>query len=96
MRLFIAISLHEDEYFLSLQHQMDKNIFKGTFPKDFHLTLKFLGEVDDVSYVQEKLRKVSSEAFTLETEKFGAFPNMKNATVLWLGLKDNNFLNALK
>ena len=92
MRLFIALKL-EDEYFLSLQKQLC--YFKGTFPKDFHLTLKFLGEVEDDS-AKENLRDISSKAFTLEAEQFGAFPNMKHAAVLWLGLKENASLNALK
>ena len=44
MRCFIAIDL-ENDYFKELQNQI-KDV-KGTFPISFHLTLKFLGEVEE-------------------------------------------------
>lgn len=74
MRLFIAIDLNEQkDYFMQLQKQLPES--KSTLPKDFHLTLKFLGEVEDsrVGKIQDLLRDIKFKPFEAKVTKLGYF-----------------------
>jgi 2'-5' RNA ligase len=59
-------------------------------PENQHLTLKFLGEIPEdrverlVARAQAKL--AAAEPFEVELAGFGAFPNAREARVLWLGV----------
>lgn len=97
MRLFIAIEFEEiSDYLKQLQGQIPEA--KATFPKQFHLTLKFLGEVadDNVDKVKEKLKTVDFESFKLKLDEIGVFPNEKFIKVVWVGLEDGNKVNKLQ
>lgn len=92
MRLFIAIDIPEE-----IKQQIDeiKKQIKADGKINFvdtdkiHLTLKFLGEVDDLEDVKKSLEDTSFEPFELETSELGVFPNENKIRVIWLGLKDN-------
>lgn len=74
MRLFIALDFNElKDYFTELQKQLPEA--KQTFPKDFHLTLKFLGEVEDekVEEIKQKLKEVKFKPFEAKTRPIGYF-----------------------
>jgi 2'-5' RNA ligase len=83
------------ELLKTIQTGLDRG-FKGVSwvkPQSIHLTLKFLGEIDDA-----KVRDAASELqkaaqgigpFTLELEGVGSFPNARNPRVLWAGIKEN-------
>lgn len=97
MRLFIAIELEElADYFKQLQEQIPK--VKATFPKKFHLTLKFLGEVPDnkVGEIKEKLKLIKFSAFTLKLSSTGVFPNEKFIRVVWVGLENGENIASLQ
>ncbi len=75
MRLFIAVDANElENFFISCQDKLPKH-GKFTFPKEFHITLKFLGEVDDdkVEEIKKLLEKVKFEEFTAKTKSVGFF-----------------------
>ena len=75
MRLFIAIDCNEiKDFFVSCQDKLPKH-GKFTFPEEFHITLKFLGEVDDakVEEVVKLLKNVEFEEFTAKTKGIGFF-----------------------
>lgn len=59
-------------------------------PDQFHLTLKFLGEVPD-SFAEVYLRLLRAEtlpsAFDVTVKGVGAFPSVKRFTSLWAGLE---------
>jgi RNA 2',3'-cyclic 3'-phosphodiesterase len=89
MRVFIAIDLPKDvkEYLVSLQdHLPDAKMSKV---KDFHLTLKFLGELtpDRVERVKQLLKEVKVEKFVAATTNIGVFPNENYVRVVWIGLE---------
>lgn len=57
--------------------------------ENWHITLRFLNSVDEVTY--ERFLAGLSEvdlgpAFKLGLSGFGAFPNTRKATVLWVGV----------
>jgi len=64
-----------------------------------HLTLKFLGEVEEarVDEMAVALEKAAEGvgAFELATGPVGAFPDMKRPRVVWIGLDGSNGLTLL-
>src|SRR2546427_6874034 len=65
-----------------------------TQPEGIHLTLKFLGDIQEtqVEALREILHRVAAPArsFTLEARGLGAFPNPRAPRVIWLGLHGSN------
>lgn len=94
MRTFIAIEIPEAvKTVLSVMQnelrraQADIN---WTKPENIHLTLRFLGEVDEKRL--EDVKRSCAEAaaefapFTLKLNGAGVFPNFRQPKVLWAGL----------
>jgi RNA 2',3'-cyclic 3'-phosphodiesterase len=65
-----------------------------------HLTLRFLGDIEgaEVSRIDETLRGVAEKHGPVELELggFGAFPSVRRATVLWVGIAPDAALMALQ
>ena len=61
-------------------------------PTNFHVTLKFLGQVDEarVPALTEALQPAAAErpAFNIAVRGLGAFPSATRPRVLWAGLDD--------
>ncbi len=57
---------------------------------NYHLTLKFLGDVDEqqLARIRERLRQVSEYCppFYLKVNGLGFFPNKRKPRVVWMGL----------
>jgi 2'-5' RNA ligase len=84
MRLFIGIDLSEEikDYLDSLKIKADIN----WVPRDnYHITLKFLGDVDDPEPIIDNLRNVKLDRFSTKLDKFGFFPNEDYIKVFWIG-----------
>jgi len=64
--------------------------------KNFHLTLKFLGDVKCVNKIKERLKEVKFKPFVLESKTIGFFPNADYIKVIWLGFRESDELNELK
>jgi 2'-5' RNA ligase len=98
MRMFIAVDF--DNYtknkILNLQNALRNQALKGRWKTcdNFHLTLKFLGEVDErrLQILDQTLKNVSkdSKKFFIRLNKLGYFG--KNSTepirVVWLGVDE--------
>jgi len=95
MRLFIALDFPE-MYFKELQDKLPD--FKGTRPKVFHLTLKFLGEVEEnkVDHIKDSLSKIKFEPLTVTINHLGFFPDEKYIKVVWAGVKEPEPVNTLQ
>jgi len=95
MRLFVAVDFPEScNLFLKKVQEGIKLPLK--FTKDFHLTLLFIGEVEDDASVIESLRKVNFSEFELKFGKYGVFPNLKKPRVLWLGFEESKEILELQ
>lgn len=95
MRLFIAIDFDKEDYFKKLQDQIKSDNLKTTFPKTFHLTIKFLGETDKTEEIIEALNKVKFQKLILKTKEIGVFPSENYVRVIWLGLEYHKKLEQL-
>jgi RNA 2',3'-cyclic 3'-phosphodiesterase len=62
--------------------------------KNIHLTLKFLGEVNNLEEIHEKLSRISFKSFKVHLANFGAFPSWENLKVFWVGLEPSK--NVIK
>ena len=99
MRLFIAIDFNElKDYFAELQKLLPKNA-KLSFTKAFHLTLKFLGEVqpNNAEKVADILKNIKFKHFSVQLDSIGIFPTENYIRVVWAGLKpEDNVLDLQK
>ena len=100
MRLFIAFEVSEEakQHFLDLQKQMPNSAAVMTFPKDFHQTLKFLGEVPDdkFEFVKDLFSKIKFAPFEANIEGIGVFPNESRINVVWVGIGPKNKIVELQ
>lgn len=95
IRSFVAVELSEESRRLcaALQERLRRGVtgVKWVEPEQFHLTLKFLGDVPrgDVPRVSEALEAAAArlEPFTLSLRGAGAFPNQRRARVVWIGVE---------
>ena len=95
MRLFIAFDIPSEE----IERLRKLFSIEGvTLAKGNHLTLKFLGEVDEtlVPKIQEALRSVRFEKIDVRLDDLGVFPNKNLIRVVWVGLEPEEKIIALK
>lgn len=96
MRTFIAIALDEkSRQFLSGIQQQLKSCgadVKWVEPHNIHVTLKFLGEIDEdvVSRIKPMLNSLASKfgAFRARISSIGAFPRLSSPRVIWAAMEE--------
>ncbi len=99
MRCFIAIELPEKVKESLRKINVDENIAKIVKPSDYHLTLKFLGEVSEskLERVKKDLSKIRFKPFGLKLGKIGFFPKEGNfIRVMWIGVMPKRKIVKLK
>ena len=101
MRLFIAIDLPEEVKQSIEEIKTPLKNIKGVKPvkkENIHLTLKFLGEVDDdkINKIIRALSQIKFKPFTLSLDKIGVFPDEKRIRVLWVNAEPEDPLKGLK
>ena len=94
MRAFIALELSEEikKELSRLQEELKKTgaDVKWAKPENIHLTLKFLGNVEEnkIAQIKEILDGISSQnkPFEISLFKLGAFPSLNYPRVIWVGI----------
>ena len=90
MRLFVGIKLPE-------QHKQTLNRFQNglpdarwTAPENLHLTLRFIGEIEEpqAEDLHDALMHVSAPAFPLKIAGAGYFASGKRPRTLWAGVEN--------
>ncbi len=104
MRTFIALNLPKKER--QRIHRAARRLRESDMPvrwidpDDYHVTLKFLGDVrrERLTQVEGAMGKVcaATRSFTTDFAGFGAFPTIRRPRVIWLGLGANPELRCLK
>ncbi len=94
MRLFIALEVSEyiSGRLRAVQDEIKVIDAKLTFPKQFHLTLKFLGDVDDdkIGMIKERLDSIKFKPFKLRISEIDVFPDKDHIKVIWAGVKNSS------
>lgn len=90
-RVFVAVT-PPLEARLGLAQALSRHKLPGKEvpPGNWHITLRFLGQVDDITcerFLGDLDQQDLGDQFDLGIEGLGAFPRAKRATVLWAGLK---------
>ncbi len=103
-RIFIAINLPSSikERIVYLQNRLVRLDLpvRWTKKENLHLTLVFLGEIDEVRI--EKTKRITREVvsqyntFKLKLQGLGSFPDERNPRILWVGLEDSGDLGKLQ
>jgi RNA 2',3'-cyclic 3'-phosphodiesterase len=94
VRTFLAIDLGKAirDRLVALQVSLAKTVagVKWVGPENLHVTLLFLGEVDDreLPALCRAVEEVTQSlpAFSLTVEKTGCFPNARRPRTLWVGV----------
>ena len=89
MRLFIAIELPDDVKTALSRLRVDVPGARWVPPEQLHLTLAFLGEVEEktAGELSERLALIQEPPFQLRFSEPGCFPNRHRPRVLWAGLE---------
>jgi 2'-5' RNA ligase len=92
IRCFICLELSREaiDYLDELQGIIKKkNILQGNYtePENLHLTLKFLGEIEEtkIEEVKKKLAEIKIKRFSVKLGSFGLF-SKKSFRILWIKL----------
>ena len=97
MRTFIAIELEKEirNALFQIQEELESSQadIKWVKPENIHLTLKFLGEVEEtkIPEIIQRLQECGGQIkpFTIRISGLGAFPGLKSARVIWVGVKED-------
>jgi RNA 2',3'-cyclic 3'-phosphodiesterase len=98
VRLFIALNLSEKQKkeLHNLQQRLQAYLegVKWVGPQGMHLTLKFLGEVEEsrIIRIRDAIQSVadSSASFRCTFGGSGVFPAVQKPRVLWVGLREGS------
>lgn len=96
MRLFIAINLPTEVKKELKKAQDSIPEAKLSKTKDFHLTLKFLGETENKDEIIQRLKKIYFKPFRLYLDSIGTFSDKNKIKVIWAGIKENKDLKQLQ
>ena len=88
-RIFIAIDIPENikNEIVKVQKQIPSFNGKLTEYENLHLTLKFLGEIDEetIDKIKEKLKEIKFKKFNTEIDEIGFFKK-EHGAIIWLRL----------
>lgn len=90
-RIFISIDIPEEvkEQIRKIQISLPEFFGKKTEPENLHLTLKFLGEINEqeIEKIKNKLREIKFNEFEVEVNGIGVFSE-KFVRIVWLHVKN--------
>ena len=104
IRTFISLPASSDiqQQMAAVQSQLKSSQadVKWELPDKFHITLKFLGTVEQSNIELLSLKIASAvrqfSAFEIIYESLGAFPNLQNPRIIWLGTKPHRTVLELQ
>jgi RNA 2',3'-cyclic 3'-phosphodiesterase len=104
MRTFVALNLPQAERARlhdALAPLRDRGLpVRWVAPEALHITLRFLGdtEADAVPHIERVLADAAARRspLTLEIAGLGAFPSLRRASIIWIGVNQEPELHALQ
>jgi 2'-5' RNA ligase len=102
-RLFIGIKIDSIDKILAISNDLQKILSTSNInwvkPKNFHVTLKFLGDVENclINSLKELLTHISDRhfQFTLKYKSIGYYGSLSRPRVIWFGFEQNSILTSL-
>lgn len=99
MRCFIAVDLPEDIKEKIRDINFDDKVARVAKPSDYHLSLKFLGDISEsmIERVKKDLSKIRFKPFRLKLDHIEFFPKGMNfIRVIWIGVTPKRKIIKLK
>jgi len=94
IRAFIAFDIDSDTVLKRLSEVQKTLINTGADlkvvePQNIHVTMRFLGDMSpsSVDTVHDGMKKITFKPFDIELRGLGAFPNLRYARVVWIGIQ---------
>jgi len=94
IRAFIAFDIDNDLVLKRLSEAQKMLINTGADlklvePQNIHVTMRFLGDISpsSVDVIYEEMKKITFELFDIELKGLGAFPTLRYARVVWVGIQ---------
>ena len=87
VRSFISFNIPATPAVLNAREKL-RGVRGVSVPKDVHLTLRFLGDVDTktIGKLSERMRSLEEyRSFNVTMKGLGVFPNVKDPRVVWIG-----------
>ncbi len=96
-RLFVAVDLPEPVKNSISSIRSGLPDARWVDVRQLHLTLRFIGEVDDVTFdsIKNSLAEIFETRFSLTLRGVGCFPPKRPPRVIWVGIDDNETLIRL-
>jgi len=92
MRLFIAINIPSEikAELANLLKGISDHGLKKVSSENLHLTMKFLGEVDEkkAEAIKQRLAEIKAVQFKISLKGIGFFPNGNYIKVVWVGIEE--------
>lgn len=95
IRSFIAVDCVDGKLlpkFIEVQGRLEATgaRMKLVEPENIHLTVKFLGDIEDsqVDEISRVIEGISFEPFEFKVEGVGVFPNLRRPTTIWAGITE--------
>ena len=93
-RVFVAADIHRKSELENIQKNLISRLnlehfqIKLVIPENFHFTLVFFGEISDslLDKIVTKISEIKFQSFRINYGPIGAFPDIKRAKVIWIGL----------
>ncbi len=97
-RLFVALAINREVSQQLQEIACDLPGADWTDQEKYHLTLRFIGEVDTVllSEINRVLEKISIPSFSITLKGLGNFPLRGNPLTLWAGVEPSSELLQLQ
>jgi 2'-5' RNA ligase len=98
MRTFVAVDLPKEvkDYIFNLEKKLKQELpakISWKAKKNLHITLKFLGEVENLEEIKSSLKKIKFKPFKLCLSELGTF----SEKVFWMGIEpEEPFLSLAK
>ncbi len=98
MRLFLAIDIPEEikEEISKFQGQLKMKGIKLVEKENLHITVKFLGEIDEETLKEILNLDLSIQPVKIKLKTLGTFPNSNYIRVIWIGVYNENLIEIFK
>ena len=100
-RGFIAIDIETLPKIIEFENEIKNSgaIVKLVEPENIHITLKFLGDIEE-EYIEkiEEIMKDSvkeTDSFEIQLKGAGVFPNQNYIKVMWIGIKNGEQIGKI-
>lgn len=99
-RVFVAADIHRKGELEKIQKNLISCLklehihLKLVKPENFHFTLVFFGEINDSSLdkIVTSISEIEFQSLRINFKPIGAFPDIKRAKVVWIGLDEETKL----